>query len=315
MWQWLRRHVFRNAGIKTVSLALAITLYLHVLASQEREVIFDVPLVLHGVPETLTGSGEIPEMAKVRFKGLGLGLLKLRTHPQGPRLLLEVGDVRPGRYQRPLVTEDVVVPSDIDVQVVEVVTPREISIEFDRFVKRRLGVVPSVSGRPAPGFITFGRVVVEPESVSVQGPEGRLHSFEFLRTQAVDISDCRDVVIQRVALRVPSRCEAIPREVTVQVTIEKVISRTFAELPVEVLRSGDVKLKRMMPETGSVVVSGPATLVESLTPDELRLSIDALGLPPAAYTLMASVELSRSLEAGAISVEPVEPEKFEVELE
>ena len=71
----------------------------------------------------------------------------------------------------------------------------------------------------------------------------------------------------------------------------------------------------MTPSHGSVVVAGPASLVDSLSQQELRLSIDALGLPPGTYTLMASVELNRMLEVDALSVEPVEPEKFEIELE
>ncbi len=315
MWQWLRRHVFRNAGIKLVSLALAITLYLHVFASQEREIVFDIPIELRGVPETLVESGQIPETARIRFRGLGIGLLKLRTRAPGARLLLGLEEVQEGLYQRPLVSEDVEIPHDIDVQAVEVVSPRMLSLEFDRLLVQRLQVVPTVVGRPAPGYITFGRFVTEPESVGVEGPQRRLRSFEFLRTEPVDVSGAEESVARVVPLRVPTQCEAVPAEVTVRVNIERVVSRTFKGLPVEVLRSGDVKLARLEPETGSVVVTGPVTLIESLTPEDLRLSIDVLGLPAATYMRMASVELSRALEGGAVSVEPVEPERFEVELQ
>ena len=70
-----------------------------------------------------------------------------------------------------------------------------------------------------------------------------------------------------------------------------------------------------MPLNGSVVVTGPTSIIESLTAEEMRLSIDALTLLPGTYTLMASVELSRQFMGDAVSVEPVEPEKFEVVLE
>ncbi len=315
MWHWLRRHLLHNLGLKLIALTLAVTLYLHVFLSQEREMILDVPIMLRGVPESLIGLGDLPEMARVRFRGLGLTLSKLRTDPQGPRLLVEVGDVREGRLQRPLVSGDVLLPSEVDVRVVEVVEPKELDIEFDRLLVKRLPVVPNITGRPAAGFVTAGRIIAQPESVTVRGPRQLVGSFDFLRTEPLDIAGLEGATQQRVALRVPARCEATPSEVSVRIVIDKVVSRTFPQLPVKVLRSAVVTLRRLAPQTGSVVVSGPATLVESLRADDLRLSIDAMGLPPGTYTLMASVELDRSLEAGAVSIEPVQPEKFVVELE
>ena len=315
MWHWLRRNLARNLGIKLIALTLALTLYLHVFLSQEREMILDVPITLRGVPESLIESGDLPRMARVRFRGLGLTLSKLRTDPLGPRLLIEVGDVHEGLLQRPLVSGDVLLPGGIDVRVVEVIEPRELDVEFDRLLVKRLLVVPNITGRPAPGYVTAGRVSAQPESVTVRGPRQLVSSFDFLRTEPLDIAGLEGVAQRRIALRVPARCEATPPEVNVRITIDKVVSRTFAQLPVKVNRSADVTMRRLAPQTGSVVVSGPATVVDSLRADDLRLSIDALGLPPGTYTLMASVELDRSLEAGAVSIEPVQPEKFVVDLE
>jgi hypothetical protein len=120
----------------------------------------------------------------------------------------------------------------------------------------------------------------------------------------------------KVPVVVDAGGKAIPSDVTLRVMVEKVVSRTFLRLPIEVLRSRGVQLTRLSPETGTVTVSGPMSLVESLTPEEMRASIDARGLPPGGtYTLMASVELRRGEAAGSVSIEPVQPEKFEVELE
>jgi len=315
MWHWLRRHLLHNLGIKLIAVILAATLYLQVFLSQEREMIFDVPIALNGVPESLIRSGELPTSARVRFRGLGLALHQLRTGPQGARLLIEVGDIHEGVLQRPLVTGDVLLPSEVDVRVIEVIEPKELVIEFDRILVKRLAVVPNVTGRPAPGFVTAGRVTALPESVTVRGPQQLVGSFDFIRTEQVDLAGLEGVSQRRVALRVPGRCEAVPPEVTVRIAVAKVVARTFAQLPVMVHRAGDVALKRLAPQSGSVVISGPATLVDSLRTTDLRLSIDAMGLPPGSYTLMASVELNRAFEVGAVSIEPVQPEKFVVELE
>jgi|GEM_PF-1436292 len=315
MWKWISRHIFANASVKLLSLLLAIALWSLVFVSQEGELDVDVPFQLIGITEDLSYSEEIPEVVRVRFNGLGFELLKIRSFDMGIRINLGVGQVGPGRYHRPLVSEDVIIPPDIDVRVVEILSPKEISLEFDRLVTHQMAVVPSLTGRPAPGFVRVGPVTVDPDSVGVLGPEQRLSSFLSPKAEVLDITGADAGVTGLVGVRVPAGCQAIPPQVTVRVSIEKVVSRTFAELPVEVLHAGNVTLKQMVPESGSVVITGPASVIESLTPEEMRLSIDALALLPGNYTLMASVELSRQFKGEAVSVEPVEPEKFEVELE
>ena len=56
-------------------------------------------------------------------------------------------------------------------------------------------------------------------------------------------------------------------------------------------------------------------LVEELDAEDLRLAVDARDLPTGTYTVGASVELRRSLASGSVTVEPVQPERFELVLE
>ncbi len=316
MWSWLRRHTLHNAGIKLVALGLALILYLHVFTSQESETVLDMPLQLRAVPEDLTWSGDLPASARVRLRGVGVDLLKLRGHLERARVVVDLAEARPGHYQRPLIAGDVELPPDLRVQAVEIVDPRELFLQFDRLLIRRLPVVPSVTGRVALGHTIQGRVIVEPETVLVRGPAEWLASADHVQTENVDLNGLSDMMTCKVPVSVEAGGKAIPSEVTVRVMIEKVVSRTFVQLPIEVLRSRGVQLKRLTPETGTVTVSGPESLVESLTADEMRASIDARGLPPGGtYTLMASVELRRGGTAGSVSIEPVQPEKFEVVLE
>lgn len=318
MLEALRQRVFLNAGTKIVALFLAIFVYLHVFVSQENEVVMEVPLELAGVPEGLTWSGSVPQEARVRFRGVGIDLLKMRTRLERAHLVVEVGAARPGHYQRPLVSEDVRLPADLNVQAITVESPRSISLEFDRMLAKRLPVVARLEGRVAPGYTVHGRIVVEPESVSVRGPADVLDAYTQAPTEVIDVSGRQDLITARVPLVIEEcgGCEVIPAEVTVRVTIEEVVSRTFHDLPVQVLRSRGVGLERIVPEMGRVTVSGPRSVIELLQPDDLRVSIEARGLPPGGtYTLMGSVEMRRPSVGGSVSIEPVQPEKFEVTLE
>jgi YbbR domain-containing protein len=312
----LREHVVRNLGTKALALGLAIVLYLHVSTSQEREVQLDVPLELQAVPAGLTWSGDLPSAARVRFRGVGIDLLKLRGRLGSVRARIDVSEAGPGLYQRHLAARDVSISQDLRVSPVEVIEPRSISLRFDRQGSRRLPVEARLEGRVPPGFIVHRRVVSAPDSVVVDGPAAVLDSMHAVPCGPIDITGQTDMLTRRVPLRVPSGCLARPPEATVRVNVERVAARVFSALPVEVLRSRDVRLRRVLPATGTVQISGPASVVEAMAPEELRVSIDARGLPPGGvYSLMASVELRRPDSAGLVAVEPVRPEKFEVELE
>ena len=316
MRRWLRQHVFHNSGAKALALGLALVLYLHVFTSQEREVLLDVPLELQSVPATLTWSGALSTLARVRFRGTGVDLLRLRTHLGSARMRVDVSEAAPGLYQRPLVTRDVSVSRDLRVTPIEIVEPRTISLRFDRQGSRRLPLATPVAGRVAPGFVIHGDAVAEPDRIVVNGPAGILDTLDVVSSAALDVSGQSDTVTRRLRVIVPQGCEASPSEVTVRVNIERVLTRTFAGLPVQVQRSRGVRLKRVAPETGTVVISGPASLVESLSPDELSISIDVRDLMPGGvYSRMASVELRRPEAAGLVAIEPVLPESFEVELQ
>jgi hypothetical protein len=314
--QWLQQHVFHNFGIKVLAVSLAVIVYLHVFTSQEREVQLEIPLELQSVPAGLIWSGEVPAMARVRFRGIGIDLVKLRSHLGTALLRVDVSEARAGLYQRPLVVRDVSLSRDLRVAPIEVMEPRAISLRFDREGSRRLAVTHRLSGRAAPGFMVYGRVIAEPESVVLDGPATAIDSMRTIPTAALDVTGQTDMVTRRVALLVPAGSAATPAQVTVRAIIEKVASRTIAGLAVDVLRSRGVRLTMVVPETGTVRVNGPSSLIESLSPDELRVSIDARGLPPGGvYSLMASVELRRPGAAGLVAIEPVQPEKFEVELQ
>jgi YbbR domain-containing protein len=214
------------------------------------------------------------------------------------------------------VTRDVTVSRDLRAVAVEIVEPRVLALRFDRQGSRRLPLTVRLGGKVAPGYMLHGAAIAEPDWIVVNGPAGLLDTLHAVSSEVLDVSGENDTVTRKLRVIVPQGYEASPSEVVVRATIEKVATRTFAGLAVQVQRSREARLKRVTPETGTVVISGPASLVESLTPDEFRVSIDARGLPPGGiYSLMASVELRRAETAGLVAIEPVRPQSFEVEFE
>src|SRR5690606_23324191 len=165
-------HFFtHNIGIKLASLILALSIYAHVLSSEDREGVFHSPLQVVGLPEGLTFEGEVPERIPVRIQARGTELWKLRT--QTVFAQIDLGEARPGLLQRPVSTQDVVLPPGSDAQVEAIITPVILSLQVETLSTRAVPVAVRLTGDLDPGWIRVGRAAAEPETIRVEGPESR----------------------------------------------------------------------------------------------------------------------------------------------
>ncbi|MBD3336864.1 MAG: hypothetical protein GF355_15230 [Candidatus Eisenbacteria bacterium] len=308
----LGRFLLRNIGLKFTALMLALAFYLHVFATQVQEATIDIPLRIVDVPAGMTITGEIPQNVEVLVRGAGKELLKLRA--RNLRTQISVARAGEGRFQRPIVADDIALPSDIEAQAVEVLAPRVLNLVFDRLMEKRVPVFPTVTGAPASGFLVSGPIRSDPDSVMLHGPQRLLEPFEFCRTLDVGIQGATGPLRAVVEVMTPAGVRAEPPEVLVVVPIERLVVRNIDGLPVEVLKSGSIRNVEVDPSTGSVEILGPESIVARLRPGDLELRIDARNLRPGTHMLMVSVVLNREVE-DVVSVEPSYPEKFRVTLE
>jgi len=69
MADFFQRHVLHNFGLKLLSLALAVALWLAVARDPVAEVALDVPIEFHNIPENLEISTENIPRAQIRVRG------------------------------------------------------------------------------------------------------------------------------------------------------------------------------------------------------------------------------------------------------
>lgn len=315
MLDGIRRLLLNNLGLKLTAAVLALFIYFHVFSTEDQEFKLQIPLNLVDIPAGMTMTGEVPRFVEVRMRGPGMEMLfglkarRLQTN-------ISVADAGEGRLQRPLVPDDITLPPDVRARVVEVIRPKRLDVVFDRLEVKKVPVFYNVTGSPAAGFLVSGPIEVRPDSVTVQGPRRLLRESEFVRTFAVRIDGATAPLRATidVGLNLPSQVEAIPPEVVVMVPIERLVTRNIPDLPVEVLKNSSIRRVRVEPETGSVEVLGPESVVSTLRPEDLKLRIDARNLRPGTHMLLVSVVVNREVE-DLVSFEPPDPERFRVVLE
>jgi len=206
-------HPFRNVGLKATALALGTLLWFTVSGRQiERRML--VPVSYSNVPALLELAGDQVDDVSVHIRGgdtvvssLGGGDL---------RVVVDLGDAHPGANIIPLRTDEVTAPMDVEVMQID---PGTVTVTLERTIQMSIMVVPTIEGRPAPGFLQ-GAVTVAPAMVTIAGPESRMRNPISVITERILLDGRTNDVVQDVGVGVTDARLRVVRPHSVRVTVE-----------------------------------------------------------------------------------------------
>ena len=194
---------------------------------------------------------------------------------------------------------------------VEVTIPINESADFANKV-----ITADIIGQVAPGYRVLG-VTVEPPSVLVTGRPTQLALPFRVQTEPIDITGLTETFQDQVSLILPEGISLDSvTEITVTVQIEPFSSTKIYNLPIELLGISEDLEATIEPDTLRVVLFGPSPVLDTLTEQEVRVSVDLFGLEPGEYSLEPDVDVPdrglelRSIQPSAIDViisEPITP--------
>jgi YbbR domain-containing protein len=186
MKDFFRRHIAHNFGIKLLSLALAVGLWLAVTRDPVAEVAVEVPIEFRNIPENLEINTESVPRAEIRVRGPQR--IVRRLQPSDIYAEIELSGVKPGERTFDLTAQQVHQPRELE--VVQVI-PSQFHLIFDTRLIRQVPVRPRVVGNFAEGY-RIGQVDVEPAAISISGPRKRVEAVESAITDAIDASGAMD---------------------------------------------------------------------------------------------------------------------------
>ncbi len=219
MTEFLRRWVLHNFWLKVLSLLIATGLWLAISPEQElAEVEVRVPIEFQHVPTHLEISSiTIPE-AQIRVRGperLIRGLRSTDIHAE-----LELGDAKPGERTFDLTAQQI--RRDRELHVVQVV-PGQVHLTFDMRLTRDVEIRPRVTGNFVKGE-QIGKVIVDPERITITGPQHHVQMVDAATTDPVDASGTITQATFVTNVYVPDALVQVvqPTPVRVTVIMEKV---------------------------------------------------------------------------------------------
>jgi YbbR domain-containing protein len=207
---------FRHFGLKLLSVALALLLWMVVSGEETVERGLRVPLEFQQFPQDLEFVGDVPIVADVRVRG-AFGTLS-RIAPGDIVAVLDLRGVHPGRRLFQLTQEQVRAPAGVE--VIQVV-PSTVQMLLERTMSRTVPVTPPVlQGVPAEGYMV-GTITIDPTTVDVVGPESAVTAGAEATTEPLSVAGAHSRVreVVTVGTRDPALRLKTPRSATVTVEI------------------------------------------------------------------------------------------------
>jgi YbbR domain-containing protein len=292
---------FHHFGLKLLSLALALLLWMVVSGEETVDRGLRVPLELQQAPAGLELTGDIPTTVDVRVRGASGTLSRVSTGDVVA--VLDLRSAREGHRLFPLTPDQVRVP--FGVEVVQVM-PSAIAMAFERSASKQVAVVPAVDGRPAPGYV-IGAKTADPRTVEVVGPESAVKGVTEVLTEPVSVAGARQHVTQSVILGLLDSSLRLKNARSATVTVQIVpapLERVLRMRPVHLRGLGPHLEAQAVPATVDVAVRGAREALNRVEADDIVLYIDLTGLGVGLYSGL-NVHADSPPDIGVTRIEPV----------
>jgi YbbR domain-containing protein len=296
-------HPFHHLGLKLLSIALAVLLWLIVGDQRLVERTARVPLEFQNVPPGLEIVGNPPESVEVRLRGPSAALGRIL--PGEIVAVLDLAEARTGTRLFNIRSSEVRAP--YGVRVAQVV-PSSVSLTFERSATKVVPIVPALSGDPAPGH-NVGRILADPAVVTVVGPGSRLEALKSATTEPVQIARATSTVVDRVTVGVADELLHLREPVSAKVTVEIMPSAEERRIPrvsVNLKHAAKGRAASLNPTFVDVIVRGARPALEDLS---LQAWVDAANLAAGRYQLPVRIDPLVNVE-----VTKIEPPNVEVRI-
>jgi hypothetical protein len=301
IWRQIGSTASSNVGLAVLSLIIAVGLWIAGHRDIERAI--EVPIEFRNTPSDLMVIDNRVDYVVLRLSGPRTLVSTLDADDL--KLLLDLHGTRSGPSSFPLGPSSFNIPRGVTVARI---TPPVIHLRLDPVIKRALPVGVRFAGKPSAGY-KIEETVVQPESVSVQGPADEMRRMGFVETLPIDVEGSRSSIKRTVRLSTDGKpLSFAPDVVSVAITIvEEDSIRDFKNIEVAARgASGDVVVT---PTSAQLRLFGPRRVLDKLELGADQVYLDLKGLASGEH----SVSLSFNLPPEIKMVEQ-KPARFKVKI-
>lgn len=272
-----------NIVLKITALIFGIALWFFVMSQQDFQMQIDAPVKLVRLPEMLAVASKPPQTLPITVQGPAFDLIRLRAdmHSKNPDAVvinIDLQNAELGSTRKHISKENIQAAGYPNVQFVE---PSNqllfIDLDLDTRIERSIPVHSNAVFETAPGYIRADAPKLKPEFVKVTGARNAITRIIEIPTDSVRF----DSLTASDGFKVHLNFDLFPAYVTpsdstvmIDVNIQKIASKKFEKVPVQLIGIYDKSLAKLSPDTVSVEISGGAEVLDSIKATDIELLVE-----------------------------------------
>ena len=275
----------KQFGARLGSFGLAVFLWLFVVSNNNYSTIINIPIEVRNLNERKKAyKKEIPQTAKVRFKGKGRSIIKallLKDFVKDFKLVIDLDRISEeynfylnDYYNR--YPQKVSIPSVFELHYVEVIYPDSIYISLDEYMVKNVPIKSKIVINPTPGYIKVGKPSLDSSLVTIAGAKNAIQSIDYIYTVSdtfdnIDIPFNKKVSLERIN---NTLIEYSFLNVNYNQDIQAISERIITGVPVLIKNNLKGLVVRKNPSTVSLTVVGGINYIAKIEPSDIIVSID-----------------------------------------
>lgn len=271
VWETIATLTKSNLGLKVLALVIAVGLWLAGHRDIERAI--EVPVEFRNIPGDLMVTDNRVDYVVLRLTGPRTLVSTLDADDL--KLSVDLKGAKSGLRSYPLASSSFGIPRGV---AVTRITPPVIHLKLEPVMMRSLPVIVRFAGKPPAGY-KITETVVEPETVSVQGPADEVKRLMSVETLPIDIDDHSGPTPRKVRLWADGKpLSFTPEQVAVLVTLaEEELAREYHGVMVQAKDFAGAYA--VNPRTVFLRLGGPQRILGKLElgVDQVYLNLKGLG--------------------------------------
>ncbi len=305
----------KNWVLKLISLFFAIFLWYFVVGEDKIDTNIFIPIEIVNLPRDLVISNQFKKQLEVTVSG-PRGLINNLSKQHITRSV-NLSKASPGTVVVRNEPEDIPFPRGINVLRIQ---PTHITLLIDRLIEKNL-IIKAISKGPPPKGFELDKIIIDPPTITVSGPQNILADENQLVTEPIDITDLKGTTTKQISLDLKPAIVDLIGETVVNARIiikEKTEEKTISEIPVEFTGLIEGMKYTLTPKTVTVKAKIPISTLNNKEDLKKLFSakIIADNLDPGKYELPVIIPSPDRIELIDISpksvvveVRPIKSEK------
>ena len=264
------------------SFVIAFIFWFFIKSEDTYSVTTSIPLVARNLQEQKTYKEEVPESIIVSLKGSGRAFIWLRFFDnfyEDYKAVIDLSSIA-DEYNFELDQyyknnpEKIVLPTSLDLEFVEVISPRNIIINLDQYLVKKVPIMSEIMVTTSAGYIQVGEVF-SPDSISIGGPQEIVDTIDFVKTQTDTLVDLVSSVESEFLIINPDRVvDFDPKKVKGFINIQPISETIVTGIPVKLINKPNDINVFVNPATVSLTIVGGLDQIAKIGSTDIEVLIN-----------------------------------------